>query len=409
MLAQTPLSAGIQHCFLAFSALPFWFHCAAQPQLAALVPGFEEDGDEARAGTASHWYAEQRLRGLPIIGAHAPNGVLVDDEMREVAEVHVRDVQAAVAGMSERDPGVVWGVEHFARATAIHPEHCGGTVDAFAYSPKLRLLKTWNYKFGHGEVSEFENPQEVGYAAALLEFLQVDGHAEQGLAVEMTIVQPRCYTARAAVRAWRTPATALRPLWNRMRDQAAEAMGPSPRATPGEHCEHCPARHACPAAQRGASMAVSVATRGLPQPLSGHALGYELEVLERAAAMIDARLTGLREDARQRLLRREKVGGGWALESQPGKLGWLESVTDEQLRALEAPGLDLFKPKRLTPTQALDAGLEATLVLGSPETGVPPLASRGTSLKLVRQDPRRMLAHAPEIPQHLQDVPRSVA
>jgi hypothetical protein len=153
-------------------------------------------------------------------------------------------------------------------------------------------------------------------------------------------------------------------------------------------------------------MAVSVATRGLPSPLSAHALGYELVVLERAAAAIDARLTGLREDARQRLLRKERVGGGWALEAREGKLAWLESVTDEQLRALEYRSkLELFKPKRLTPTQALDAGLAKHVVFGDAETEAPVLAKRGTSLKLVRQDPRRMLAHAPEIPEHFRDVP----
>lgn len=393
------------HLFLPLSAAPVWEVCAAYPQMAATAPQPEE-GDEARAGTASHWYAEQRLRGLPLVGAHAPNGVLIDDEMRECADVYVCEVQATVAAMQARDPATMWGVEEFGRATGIHPEHCGGTVDAWAYSALLRVLVTWNYKFGHGEVSEVDNAQEAGYQLVRLEALGVDGHAEQSLVSDMRIVQPRCYTAPRAVRSWRTRTVYLRPQWNRMAAQAAEALTATPRATPGAHCEHCPARHACPAAQAAASMAVSVSTRGLPQPLTAQALAYEMIVLERAEAAIAARLTGLREDARQRLLRRERVPGGWALEATPGRLAWREHVTDEHLAALaQQTGVALFKPKRVTPTQALDAKLPESLMSDDPATGELGLASRPTSWKLKRADPRRILAHAPELPQQFQDVP----
>ena len=48
------------HEFLAMSFAPVWGHCSGAPQMAAMYPQNEETED-AREGTATHWIAEQAL------------------------------------------------------------------------------------------------------------------------------------------------------------------------------------------------------------------------------------------------------------------------------------------------------------------------------------------------------------
>src|SRR5205085_9695018 len=86
-----------------------------------------------------------------------------------------------------------------------------GTPDAWVYSPRSLTLDVFDFKFGHGFVSEFENWQLIGYAAGFLESLGIDGHADQALRVNLHVVQPRAYHRAGPVRTWSVLASDLRP------------------------------------------------------------------------------------------------------------------------------------------------------------------------------------------------------
>lgn len=365
----------MQHAYLALSLAPVWGQCSLAPSMAAAFPN--QDTIESREGTAVHWWCEQSLLGHTP-GPQAPNGVILTDEMREAGSLYVLDVQQAVSKYQAIGP-TVWGVERHVKAARIHPEHCAGTVDAFLYCATARTLITWNYKHGHKEVNEFEDLQEVGYVSGLLDHLNIDGHAEQSLQVQIRIVQPRCYTARGPVRTWHIMAPNLRPLWNRLAHQAEQATT-HPVGTSGAHCFYCAGRHACEAARNAAMSALDYVGGSIPEPLTAAAVSFELAILQRGMDAIEARWTGLQEQAKGMIKQGVRVPG-WGLEGTKGRLAWKSNASPATLRSLAAMyGVSLEKPDQfITPTQAKKAGIDEAVInvyADSPSTGV----------KLVKQD-----------------------
>lgn len=373
-----------QHAFLAPSFAPTWGHCSLAPQLSAANPQPETQDD--REGTASHWYAEQLLKRLTP-AAVAPNGVILTDEMRDAAMVYVRNVQATIARFAPCE--LYGGPEVHVACHRISP-YCDGTPDYFLYVPYWSLLIVWNYKYGHKEVSEFENRQEVSYVSGLLDHLRIDGAAEQKLKVEIRIVQPRCYSARGIVRTWPVMATELRGLWNQLQAKAAEALTPNPPATTGSHCFYCPGRHACEAARQVAMTAIEYSGQSVPELLTPEIVSFELNLLERAAEAIETRYTGLVEQAKSMIVRDHKIVPGYALEGTRGRLTW--KIPPAILRDLARQhNVQLEKPDQfITPTQAVAAGIDEAVIKAHAERP-------NTGLKLIKQDAtaiRRILSQA---------------
>lgn len=351
-----------QHAFLMPSAAPRWGICALSASLEAAYPEDIELGPTLE-GTAAHWVNEQYLRhgALPALDAIAPNGVAVTREMIEGAELAMRTIVATLGP----DWQLSLFIERRVPIPAIHPTHCWGTPDYYAWSraPDGRVtLFVFDYKFGHLLVEARENNQLIAYTSGILSEAGIDGHNDGQISVAMCVIQPRSHHREGPVRWWRTNAASLRGHVNVLRMQAELATSPNPPAKPDpEACRDCKGRHACEALQRAAYLAADKAQQSLPLDLSPHALGLELRALTRAQRLLDARVSGLQQQA-ESTIKQGKLVPYWMLESTPGRLGW-DKPAAEVLMLGQIYGIDIAKPvEPLTPTQAKAKGLPDELV-----------------------------------------------
>lgn len=336
------------HSLLAPSSADRWVKCPASISLGQQFPQLTEhpSGPE---GEAAHWVAYAMVKShKPAVGDLAPNGLAVTEEMVEGALLHVNALFASAnphgglrrVRMEERE-----------EMPSIHPQAFGTPDAVIDLADAIGEIVIQDYKFGHGEVEEFENWQLAMYTRGVLDRLGFDGHAEQHLKIRFRIVQPRCYTSGGPVREWLTTAGDLRAMWNKLRMAADEALGPDPSYRVGEQCTHCPGRRACSALKRAAGDAMDYAGTGQPVLLTGQDLGLELSFLERSLALLEARKSALAEQAEHAIRTGQSVPG-YAIE--PGKGGVKWNCSDAEIIALgDMAGVDLRKPAApITPTQA---------------------------------------------------------
>lgn len=348
-----------EHAILAPSSAAIRIHCAGSRALEATYPE-TEPSQASLDGTAAHWAAAELLAGRLIdTGQIAPNGVMLTDEMVEGAELYVADISTTMMQF----PGFKPVIEERIDISVIHPE-CWGTPDAWIFKPYH--LVVWDFKFGHRFVDAFENWQMIEYVAGILERVGITGVSDQKTTVEFRIVQPRCYVGGGPIRTWTVLASDLRGAFNQLRLAEEKSLDPNALCTVNEHCRDCRGRHACQAAQRAAYNAMDVATTNVPFDLDAPALGAELRYVDRAMAQLEARRTGLAEQA----LALIKQGHGvpfYRAEPSMGRQRWTKP--DAEIALLGSMmGVELSKSKLVTPKQALDAGLDGSIVAAYSET-----------------------------------------
>ena len=347
------------HARLPPSAAGRWGVCALSASLEAAYPDAEES-PQSMEGTAAHWVVECYLRGsMPALGAQAPNGVAVTQEMQEGAELVAKTIEATL-GPSWREMLVV---ERRIQIPRIHPVDCWGTPDYYAWvvmPDGRRALFLFDYKFGHGVVEVFENKQLISYTSGLMS--EVPNLDDQNTVVVMCIIQPRSYHRDGPVRWWKVKGSDLRAHVNVLHMQAGLALGPNPPAKPDpEACENCRGRIHCEANQRAAYLAADRGKHLAPINLTPHALGLELVILRQAKALLEARVSGLEAEV-DATIRQGKSVPFWIKESVPGRLEW-QKADAEVLMLGQIYGVDISKPPQpITPTQAVKKGIPASLV-----------------------------------------------
>ena len=353
------------HSRIAPSSAGVWVYCHGSVQMQERYPE-SEDSQASKEGDASHWAAEQVLLGeAVVIGQAAPNGTILNDDMINNARVFTGDI------LSTMPPGTLC-IESKIQAPSVHAESWG-SPDCWAYNDKTRTLYIWDYKYGYGLVEAFENWQAINYLAGIIDRLAIPDYR---IKIRLTIIQPRAPHPDGPIRRWVFNAEDLRPYVNQLHSAAHEALGDDPSIKSGAHCQHCTARHACPAAHRAAMLAVDVTDRAEPHELSDAAIGTQITVLRRAAKAIEYRLAALEAQA-EGLIKQNHVIPGWVLDrGAAGKLAWIKSAS-EVIALGGLLGLDLAKP--MTPTQAKKAGV--------PDDLIDVYAKRSPgSLKLIKAD-----------------------
>lgn len=361
--APTPEgSLSAAHAFLAPSSAFRWVFCPGSARLEAMYPE-TESSPEAAAGTAAHWVFQCMFEGwIPAVDAVAPNGVPIDAAMLEAGQMVYNDVVSTL--------GPDWKqrivVERRVNIPRVHPSVNWGTPDirAWAQLPDGRwILYVWDFKYGHKIVEAFENWQMIDYVSGCLSEANVDGLAEQNIVVCMTVIQPRAYHRDGPVRRWRCKATDLRAHTNRLHASAELATGPDPKCYPEPSaCRDCRGRFACEALQREAYASAATGYAAQPLELSPEALGIELRALQRAKAFIEARETGLQEQAVS-LIKRGQTVAWFTMEAGEGRTKWIKPVA-EVLMLGKMCGKDFAKPvEAITPKQAakLAPALETTI------------------------------------------------
>lgn len=344
------------HAFLPPSGAGAWVHCAAWPAMNARYP--QGDDEKTLEGTAAHWVFGEIFECRVVAeGQIAPNNVVVTDEMLDAAQLFVDavDERLAAYGMTRRD----LVVERRVQIPRVHP-HNWGTPDLWFYARSHGVLEVFDFKFGHAYVDEYENWQLIDYVAGIASELGMDGVSDQHTRARLTVVQPRCYSARSSVRSWAVMLSDLRGHINKLRNAAESATGHAPKATTGDHCEYCPGRHACGALQSAAYAAAEKSTDGTPVELTPAAAALELRMLERAKRRLDARVKGLAESV-ESMLRRGQPVPFYRMETSAGRETWAKPA-DEVLALGAVFKVNLAKPATLTPKQAVKAGLPEAVV-----------------------------------------------
>jgi len=321
---------------------------------------FPETGDstEAAEGEAAHWALAEQLHGrLTDVGQIAPNGVVLTGEMCDGAD-RVSDYVARMLqpyGLRPSDGQI----EATVQIPRVHPLSWG-TPDYRVWLPTTpATLFVLDYKFGHRFVDEFENLQLVEYIAGITEGRH--DMADGGVQIIAAIAQPRAFSPKGTIREWRTTLLDLRALINICGGAAHEALGPGPRARVGAECRDCRARHACPALQQAGYAAMDEAKHVTPLIMDAAAMSLELKLAKRAAALLQARIGGLEEQALATLKAGRSVPG-WKVEHASGREVWAKPP-GEVIAVAKMLGVDVQKRiDAITPKQALEAGLHPEVV-----------------------------------------------
>ena len=370
-----------EHAFLPPSGAAAWVNCAAWPAMNQRYP--QPDTPDTLEGTAAHWVFAEMLAGRTVAeGQVAANGVTLSEEMIEAAEVFVDTIDSDLESLwLTRE---VLHVEQRIEIGEIHSENWG-TPDVFFFDDGGRAAHVYDIKFGHSFVDACENWQLADYAAGVARLLPDHLHHDHALPVHFTVVQPRNYDRAGPVRRWSTTLGGLGPMFGRLRAAAVAATVAEPGAFPGEHCKHCPGRHACNTLQRAAYAVIPIARYSAPVELPAEALGIELAMLKSAAVLLSARVSGLEQEAMARATLRGERIPGYMLADTYGRDAWTRPA-GEVLAIAQALGVNVSKPGLITPKQAIKAGLNADVVKafsGAGKTGVKLVVDDGARARKV--------------------------
>lgn len=335
------------HAILAPSSAARRMACPGSRQLEAKYP--QEETEEAKEGHAAHWLAAQALTFAEIPDRIAPNGVEITEEMIDGADLYQETVMRVCSSLA------LLHVEEKVHINIIHAG-CWGTPDSWYYNPDNRKLYIFDYKFGYRFVEVYENWQLLEYAAGVadhLRFSQIDE-------IVLTIVQPRSFHPQGAVRSWALSFNELVEYIGRLRTSEEASFHSSAQCNPTPECRDCTARFACPALQNAALAAVEKSYLNIPHELTPVMVGNELRMLKNAHALLEARITGLEEQALHLLKAGERLPF-FHLEPSLGRTRW--TVPAEQIIEMaKLLDVDIAKPaEALTPKQAVNAGLPQEL------------------------------------------------
>lgn len=322
----------------------------------------QADTEESLEGTAAHWVLAEMVSGrICKEGELSPNGVMVTGEMLDGAELAFDTVNQRVS-IRERAQGALH-IEETVNIP-IHPE-CFGTPDIWAYNIGAAHLEIIDYKYGHGFVDEYFNPQGLLYMAGIVE--QLNSINPLLITVSFTIVQPRCFYRGAPVRTHNYTVQEAAEHLLKLQRAAQAAMSPFPLATTNDECEHCPGRHACDPLQEGAYEAAQFASDRLPHDLSPEAASLELRMMQTRYKLLGARITGL-EELTLGNLRAGKRVPHHRVEHGRGRRQW--TASPEQIITIgRLLGKDLSKVTAITPSQAekyIDASVISAYCVNTP-------------------------------------------
>lgn len=323
-----------------------------------------------RGGTASHWVVSECLErwrdpnggactANDWLGSTAPNGVIVDDEMVEGAQIFVDN---ALQIAQEHGALRSMLIERRVHMPHIHPQNWGTLdlcipllkwekVDGNVDRAVSGLIYMVDYKFGHRENKAFANLQLIDYLAGICEEYQIDGHAEQFIEVVFQIVQPFCYHAKSQIDEWRVTIADLRGYVNQLTAKAHEAFS-NPTFTSGAHCRDCKSIVRCETARKSHYSLIDYTNEPcVIDNMNGQDLAVELGILKQGEATLKARKEAIEEELKHRIGKGES-DSGMVLETSTGHLAW--TVPKAQAIAFVAQlGIDAAKPDILTPTQTI--------------------------------------------------------
>lgn len=338
----------------------------------------QEPTEESREGDAAHWLLAQTLLKLAVPARSvAPNGVAINDEMRDAIVEMVDDVNDTLKGCSSGD---YYQIEQRVAAPGlVHPD-CWGTPDAYFAQFSRKTVHIWDFKYGHRFVDAYRNWQMIAYAAGIIEDAQITDWRDWSFT--MTIAQPRCFERDelgGTLREWFVSGAELAPLIEALSAAAHAAMQPDAQLRTGPHCRDCRAQWDCPANQRAGGAALDVIRTQGSAKMDARAIGLEAKVLAEAMDFVKARLSALDAQALAILGRGESVpfhSIGW---TKP-RLTWDKDRQSEAAGIVAMFGVDVQLGVNLpTPAQCMKQGVDGSVI-------TPYTRQNEPSRKLIRAD-----------------------
>lgn len=344
-----------EHAFLAPSAAGMWGPggCSAYPRMAAAY-ATDEETPESREGEAYHHYIAETLRSRACgIGDLAPNGHPITAEMVDCAADALADARGWIAA------GAKWAVEQRLTMPTIHPTQNWGTSDLIGCNHTTRTLYIRDNKYGHAYVDAYENWQCVDYGEGAARFFGIT--LDASWTVDIGIFQPRCFHPDGPRKIWRVDGARFQELADSLAHAARKAMEPDAPMTTGEHCDYCPARHACVALYRAGAKGMDVSMRSIPHDLSPDATGIVRTHIARAIQRLEALASGLDAQIMAMALAGKRVAG-WETWQGDGRDVWTAPM--EEVYALgDLYGIELRVKSAPTPKQAIAKGIDATVIM----------------------------------------------
>lgn len=313
--------------------------------------------------------AQKLFRNEPfgdIVGSLSQDGIVITQELFEAAREYYNDVwgycNSHSIPRSEIQVERVIALDRFEYDWMAVP-------DAWLYNWEANHLIIWDMKAGHSLVEVYEHWPMILYAAGIVCQLPREPDV-----IEMRIVQPRGYHPDGTVRKWCITMDELNSYIAEIERTLPLVLGDSPICTPGPQCKNCTARAHCDALQRTGYDNIDYVMQLQTHTLSGHSLGVELKLLQRAQEMIKMRLSGLEEQALHEIKQGQHVPF-YNAKPTYGRKRWKKEIPVDQVIMMgDIMGKDLRKPVELdTPAQCIRKGIDPAVVeqyAETPSTGV---------------------------------------
>lgn len=363
-----------------------WMKCHGSHAAQIQHPGTPGELSQSKLeGRACHWVAQKLFRNEPfddIVGSLSQDGIVITQELFEAAREYYNDVCGYC-----NSHGIPRDQIHVERVIALDRfEHDWIAVpDAWVYDQGVNHLIIWDMKGGHSLVEVYEHWPMILYAAGIVCQLPHEPYV-----IDMRIVQPRGYHPDGTVRKWCITMDDLNSYIEEIERTLPLVLGDSPLCTPGPQCKNCSAKAHCDALQRTGYDNIDYVAQLQTHTLSGHSLGVELKLLQRAQEMIKMRLSGLEEQALHEIKQGQQVSF-YSAKPTYGRKRWKKEIPVEQVIMMgDLMGQDLRKPVELdTPAQCIKKGIDPSVVeqyAETPATGVKlePVTERGIKMVFSR-------------------------
>lgn len=288
------------------SSSSIWTKCDAQPRLAALAPP-EVPSDPAREGTCAAWVAEmcltgQALKAEELVGQTHENGWIVTDDMANHIQKYVDKIVS------------IGGSVHVERKVRLN-QHIEGTPDAYAIVDQAATLHGVDLKYGFEIVEPYRNTQVAIYLGAILRGLTARGVVIRK--VILAIYQPRAWHVHGVYREWVLLPEELMAFVQEIEAAGERAQNPNALATPGAHCQYCPAAALCHANAHTLYRMHEAMSVETTRHMTDEEMAEELKFLTKMDDMLSGRIRAVQTEAEARLKRGGHIPG-WYLAERRG-------------------------------------------------------------------------------------------
>ena len=302
------------------------------------------DNTVRNEGDAAHWLIECTANGEGVdIGASAPNGIKITDEMLQHVKQYFETVTAyGGTAVTEVDCTYVDPREKF---------RIDARADRVAYNDETQTLHVDDFKYGWSIVEPEWNWTLIAYVLGYLQRFDVRPQY-----IVLTIHQPRPWHVDGPVRSWEMSAGDLIEARARITEQL---RNPRMSTYSNPHCGRCHANALCPAARKSALNAIDVADAAHREDMTGEALSAELDLLTRAHHVLKDRLEAIRELAHYRI-KTGKIVPNYSSERTFSNRKWLDGLDAKTLHMMT--GVDLSDVRTVTPAEAERRGVSKQVV-----------------------------------------------